>query len=104
MVALKKLTVNESGLNLLNASFTTCPDETPLWAIQAEEILLSSESGWGETHDMVLRIMDTPVLYLPYFTFPIDDRRKSGLLTPNISSSDRYGVENYHSLLLEYCS
>ncbi|KTF12419.1 LPS assembly protein LptD [Pseudoalteromonas sp. H105] len=89
----EKLTVNESGLNLLNASFTTCPDETPLWAIQAEEILLSSESGWGETHDMVLRIMDTPVLYLPYFTFPIDDRRKSGLLTPNISSSDRYGVE-----------
>ncbi|WP_394192639.1 LPS assembly protein LptD [Pseudoalteromonas atlantica] len=89
----EKLTVNQSGLNLLNASFTTCPNETPLWAIQAEEILLSSESGWGETHDMVLRIMDTPVLYLPYFTFPIDERRKSGLLTPKISSSDRYGVE-----------
>ena len=89
----EKLTINQSGLNLLNASFTTCPNDTPLWAIQAEEILLSSESGWGETHDMVLRIMDTPVLYLPYFTFPIDDRRKSGLLTPNISSSDRYGVE-----------
>ncbi|MFM9726434.1 putative LPS assembly protein LptD, partial [Streptomyces scabiei] len=38
--------------------------------------------------------MDTPVLYLPYFTFPIDDRRKSGLLTPNFSASDRYGIES----------
>ncbi|MFY8326430.1 LPS assembly protein LptD [Pseudoalteromonas sp. ZZD1] len=90
----EKLTVNESGLNLLNASFTTCPGEVPLWAIEADEIDLSREEGWGETHDMVLRIMDTPVLYLPYFTFPIDERRKSGLLTPNFSASDRYGIES----------
>ncbi|MDN3378303.1 MULTISPECIES: LPS assembly protein LptD [unclassified Pseudoalteromonas] len=90
----EKLTVNESGLNLLNASFTTCPEAVPLWAIEADEIDLSREEGWGETHDMVLRIMDTPVLYLPYFTFPIDDRRKSGLLTPNFSASDRYGIES----------
>jgi LPS-assembly protein len=32
-------------------------------------------------------------LYLPYFTFPLDERRKSGLLTPSISSSDKYGLE-----------
>ena len=89
----EKLTVNESVLDLLNASFTTCPTETPVWAIEAEQILLSREDGWGETHDMVLRIMDTPVLYLPYFTFPIDDRRKSGLLTPNFSNSGRRGIE-----------
>ncbi|MGO2477898.1 MAG: LPS assembly protein LptD, partial [Pseudoalteromonas sp.] len=90
----EKLTVNNSGLDLLNASFTTCPSETPLWDIQAEQILLSREEGWGETHNMVLSIMDTPVFYLPYFTFPLDDRRKSGLLTPNFSSSGRYGIES----------
>ncbi|RJF33173.1 LPS assembly protein LptD [Pseudoalteromonas gelatinilytica] len=89
----EKLTVNESGLNLMNASFTTCPGETPVWAIEADEIDLSSEDGWGETHNTVLRVFDTPVLYIPYFTFPLDDRRKSGLLTPNFSSSGRYGIE-----------
>ncbi len=89
----EKLTVNESGLNLMNASFTTCPGETPVWAIEADEIDLSSEDGWGETHNTVLRVFDTPVLYIPYFTFPLDDRRKSGLLTPNFSSSGRYGLE-----------
>ncbi|WP_404341067.1 LPS assembly protein LptD [Pseudoalteromonas mariniglutinosa] len=89
----EKLTINKSGLNLLNASFTTCPTATPVWSIEAQEIDLSREQGWGETHNTVLRVFDTPVLYLPYFTFPLDDRRKSGLLTPNFSSSGRYGIE-----------
>ncbi|ATC85327.1 MULTISPECIES: LPS assembly protein LptD [Pseudoalteromonas] len=89
----EKLTVNQSGLLLMNASFTTCPSGTPVWEIEADEINLSREEGWGETYNAVLRILDTPVLYLPYFTFPLDERRKSGLLTPTISSSDKYGLE-----------
>jgi LPS-assembly protein len=89
----EKLTVNESGLLLMNASFTACPGEIPVWAIEADEINLSRDEGWGETYNAVLRILDTPVLYLPYMTFPLDERRKSGLLTPSFSSSDRYGLE-----------
>ncbi|MBQ4832885.1 LPS assembly protein LptD [Pseudoalteromonas sp. MMG010] len=89
----EKLTVNNSGLLLMNASFTACPGEIPVWAIEADEINLSREEGWGETYNAVLRILDTPVLYLPYFTFPLDERRKSGLLTPSFSSSDSYGLE-----------
>jgi LPS-assembly protein len=89
----EKLSINESGLMLMNASFTACPGETPAWEIEADEINLLREEGWGETHNAILRILDTPVLYLPYFTFPLDERRKSGLLTPNISSSDKYGLE-----------
>ena len=89
----EKLTINDSGLVLMNASFTACPGETPAWEIEADEINLSREEGWGETHNAILRILNTPVLYLPYFTFPLDERRKSGLLTPSISSSDKYGLE-----------
>ena len=89
----EKLTIDKSGLMLMNASFTACPGNTPVWAIEADEINLSREEGWGETYNAVLRILDTPVLYLPYFTFPLDERRKSGLLTPSFSSSDRYGLE-----------
>ncbi|MEI8704666.1 LPS assembly protein LptD [Pseudoalteromonas sp. B62] len=89
----EKLTVNDSGLVLMNASFTACPGQNPVWEIEADEINLSREEGWGETHNAILKILDTPVLYLPYFTFALDERRKSGLLKPNISSSDRYGIE-----------
>ena len=47
----------------------------------------------GETYGAVLKVYDTPVFYLPYFTFPISDKRKSGFIEPTFSSSNRYGLE-----------
>ncbi|TMP82892.1 LPS-assembly protein LptD [Pseudoalteromonas phenolica] len=88
-----QLSAREDSIELLNASFTTCPTDKPFWSIEASTISLSKTQGWGETYNAVLRILDTPIIYIPYFTFPIDDRRKTGLLAPTISSSERYGVE-----------
>jgi LPS-assembly protein len=34
-----------------------------------------------------------PVLYVPWFPFPIDDRRRTGLLSPGISLSGRNGFD-----------
>ena len=89
----EQLQVNEDALELSNASFTTCPVDSETWAISADKIILSQKEGWGETYGATLKIYDTPVLYLPYFTFPIDDKRKTGFLAPQISSSNRFGVE-----------
>ncbi|MDP5211879.1 LPS assembly protein LptD [Pseudoalteromonas tunicata] len=89
----EKLSIGSSELNLFNASYTTCPAENETWSISASRIRLSQEEGWGETYDAVLKIYDTPILYLPYFTYPINDQRKSGFLAPSIGSSDRFGLE-----------
>lgn len=89
----EKLSISEAGLTLNQSSFTTCPGDIPFWRIEADSIVLSTEDGWGETKNTVLKILDVPVIYIPYFTFPIDDRRKSGLLTPTISPSNKYGLE-----------
>ncbi|KID54678.1 LPS biosynthesis protein [Pseudoalteromonas luteoviolacea] len=89
----EKLRATSTQVDLFNSSFTTCPSSTPFWAIEASTISLDKEKGWGETYNTVLKILDTPVIYVPYFTFPIDDKRKSGLLTPTLSSSNRYGAE-----------
>ncbi len=89
----EKLHASGSKISLDNSSFTTCPADDPFWSIEASSIVLSREDGWGETYNTVFKIMDTPIIYLPYFTFPIDDRRKSGLLTPTISSSNKFGLE-----------
>lgn len=88
-----QLSARDNSIELMNASFTTCPSNKPFWSIEASTISLSKTEGWGETYNAVLRILDTPVVYIPYFTFPIDDRRKTGLLAPTISSSERYGLE-----------
>lgn len=89
----QSLTVSETELVLKDASFTTCPRGKEAWSIEANEIVLSQEEGWGETYGTVIRILDTPVFYLPYFTFPISDKRKTGFIQPTISSSNRYGLE-----------
>ncbi|WP_440055202.1 LPS assembly protein LptD [Pseudoalteromonas sp. T1lg65] len=89
----EKLYASAKSITLENSSFTTCPGDEPFWQIEASSIELSKDEGWGETRNTVFKILDTPVIYLPYFTFPIDERRKSGLLTPTISSSNKYGLE-----------
>ncbi|MFY8274330.1 LPS assembly protein LptD [Pseudoalteromonas sp. SSDWG2] len=89
----EQLRVSEEGLFLNNASFTTCPVDNETWSISADEIILSQQEGWGETWGTTLKIYDTPVMYLPYFTFPINDQRKTGFLAPKFSSSNRFGLE-----------
>lgn len=89
----QELTANDQQVDLVNASFTTCPDGDDGWALQADKIQLNADDGWGEAWNSVVKIKDVPVLYVPYMTFPVSDKRKSGLLIPKISSSKKLGVD-----------
>jgi len=87
------LSINKNEFILNNGSFTTCPVDNEFWSIEADKIILSQEKGWGETYGMTLKVLDTPVLYLPYFTYPISDKRQSGFLIPSFGPSSKYGFE-----------
>ncbi|PVZ89954.1 LPS export ABC transporter periplasmic protein LptC [Serratia sp. S1B] len=79
---------------LKNASYTACaPDKAPEWHIQAKKIELNQETGRGSTHDTTLYVKNIPVMYLPYYNFPIDDRRTTGLLTPSFGWSSNGGFQ-----------
>ncbi|WP_180046264.1 MULTISPECIES: LPS-assembly protein LptD [unclassified Acinetobacter] len=81
-------------LVLNNATYSTCPPEqAPTWKIQADEIKLNQETGRGETRSTKLYVKDVPVLAVPYFNFPIDDRRTTGILTPSFGFTNDGGVE-----------
>ena len=47
----------------------------------------------GVARNAVLRVGKVPVLYVPWVMFPIDDRRRTGLLFPAAGNSDRNGFE-----------
>jgi LPS-assembly protein len=88
------LEVSEENLLILNdATFTTCPIAQEGWLLSAEQISLSSQEGWGMAKNASIKINNIPVLYVPYLTFPLDNRRKTGFMYPNISSSTKHGVE-----------
>lgn len=88
------LEVSEQKLIVLeNGTFTTCPIDDNGWKLSAEKITLSSQKGWGVAWNAAVEINDTPLFYIPYLTFPLDNRRKTGFLYPNISSSTKHGIE-----------
>lgn len=74
-------------------SFSTCPPNQRTWQIDAEKITLDSDTGRGVAKHMTLNIHNTPVFYLPYFSFAIDSRRASGFLTPKIGINSKDGIQ-----------
>ncbi|PCH97206.1 MAG: LPS biosynthesis protein [Gammaproteobacteria bacterium] len=84
---------SEEGLNLLDSTFTTCVGDEPDWQIKASAIKISADGSVGEAYNAQVRLFDVPILYLPYFTFPISKQRKSGFLYPKIGSSSNSGLE-----------
>ena len=84
---------NESQYNLDGVMFTTCPPTNRKWQFDAKSIDLDTETGRGEAYNTTFRIADVPVFYLPYFNFPIDNRRSSGFLLPSASVGSKSGLE-----------
>lgn len=73
--------------------YTSCPPQAEAWRLDAREIKLDADEGLGTARGAVIRIADVPILYLPYFQFPIDDRRRTGLLFPTFGQSDNTGFD-----------
>lgn len=81
----------------IDATYTTCDappaDKAEPWRLNAREVQLDEADGTGTGRHVWLELADIPVLYTPYISFPIDDRRKSGLLIPSWGNSDTSGAE-----------
>ncbi|MEY8198998.1 MAG: LPS assembly protein LptD, partial [Colwellia sp.] len=89
-----KLSISGDGmLSLVDSTFTTCLQEVPDWQIKASEINLSSNGDFGEAYHAQFRVLDVPIIYVPYFSFPISKERLTGLLYPELSTSTNLGVE-----------
>lgn len=79
---------NTNQLVIEDGLFTTCEPNDRSWSFAAAEITLNQEEGYGVSKHTRFQILDTPILYVPWFSFPIDDRRKSGFLYPTIGSAN----------------
>ncbi|MDQ3582603.1 MAG: LPS assembly protein LptD [Pseudomonadota bacterium] len=78
---------------LTEVDYTTCEAEVPEWRIEARRMKIDHKEQWGEAYHVFLDVLDVPIFYTPYITFPISDRRKSGFLPPTIGSSSDSGFD-----------
>ncbi|GAA4870435.1 LPS assembly protein LptD [Luteimonas vadosa] len=75
------------------STYSTCPPDERLWELRAGRIDIDNEKGMGVARNATLRVGKVPVLYIPWFPFPTDDRRRTGLLYPTVSLSGRNGFD-----------
>ena len=83
----------KSLTTLKKVKYTSCNPGQNDWLLNASTVKLNRESGVGDAYNVVLSFMHVPFFYLPYISFPINDKRKSGFLTPTFSHSSISGDE-----------
>ena len=89
------------GKNLMVAHdvrYTTCSRNDagswePDWYVSASRIVFDQTEETGTATNGVLRFKGVPLLASPWISFPLSDRRKSGVLPPTINLDNRSGLE-----------
>ena len=88
------LTRHADGTITINqGAMTYCAPDDPSWVLLAQSLAIDPEQGEGQAWGAKLKVSGVPVFYLPWVQFPIDSRRKTGLLFPDIGSDSRGGVD-----------
>lgn len=89
----ERIEMKGSQGSLYGSTYSTCPPDDRWWELRAERIDIDNDEGQGIARNATLRVGRVPVLYVPIFAFPTDNRRKTGLLYPSISYSSRNGFD-----------
>lgn len=78
---------------LKNGSFTSCPVDDSTWSVKGSTVIHDNEEQLLEVWNAVFRIGKVPVLYSPYLQLPTGDKRRSGLLMPNLNYDSVDGID-----------
>ncbi|MFZ4479715.1 MAG: LPS-assembly protein LptD [Rhodoferax sp.] len=80
-----------------NASLTSCrrlpgPGWMPDWLLRATTLQVDNETDVGTADGVLLTFKGLPLLPIPYLSFPLSDRRKSGFMPPTIGLDNVSGA------------
>jgi len=84
--------LGENKYRVLNGTVTTCNGEIPTWKITGGEIDVTLE-GFATLKNSTFQIRNIPIVYFPYFFYPVKTKRQSGFLMPDFGYSSSDGVE-----------
>lgn len=85
------MAIDPSGLRLQDVAYSTCAGDDPAWSIEGREIRIDRDKGRGTARNIRLKFFRVPLLYLPWFQFPVSPERQTGLLFPQVGTSDATG-------------
>lgn len=76
-----------------SATYTSCPVGNQDWQLKTDDLDLDYVTSLGSARKVRVEYMDVPILYVPWMDFALDDKRKSGFLTPSYGASNERGLE-----------
>ncbi len=86
--------------DLHGATFTACNcRDDPDWQVKAKRLRVTLEN-YLEAKHLVFYAGGVPVVYLPYWIYPIKTTRQSGLLIPNMGYNSKHGFRYSQDLFL----
>lgn len=83
----------EELVRVEDGAMTFCAPGNNDWLLETDQLELNIEDGVGIARGAKLRARGVPVLYLPWMSFPIDDRRQTGFLFPIAGTDSRGGLD-----------
>src|SRR5215831_4563213 len=78
-------------LEVRRGRVTTCTSAVPEWEFRAPEAQIVLRD-YVTMEQPTFWIKGIPVFYLPYFSFPIKDKRASGFLPPHVGYNNQFGA------------
>jgi LPS-assembly protein len=78
---------------LINARFTTCQPGQDDWFLESSQLDLDYDADEGKATHPRLRFFDETLITFPYAAFPLENRRRSGLLMPYYAQTSQRGLE-----------
>lgn len=85
--------INEREAALVAFDFTTCDPNAPDWQLMAKDVSLDLARSVGRARGARLTFKGLPLFYLPTFSFPLSDQRKTGFLYPRFGVSSADGLD-----------
>jgi LPS-assembly protein len=80
-------------LAMQGVTFTTCHEPDVSWQLNASTLNLDTTKQIGTGRGATVDFLGVPILYLPWFSFPLSNERKSGFLFPSAGNSSENGFE-----------
>ncbi|TAG00033.1 MAG: LPS-assembly protein LptD [Betaproteobacteria bacterium] len=78
---------------VLRGTYSTCVDKSPAWRLAVGTLDINDATGVGVAKDAKVYLGSLPILWLPQFSFPLKNERKSGFLSPTYGSSASRGFD-----------
>jgi LPS-assembly protein len=89
-----KLTIQSPDVFVFDkATYSTCSPENLDWYFSASRIEIDQDARVMYGKDGVMRFFDVPIAYIPAFSLPTGNQRRTGLLAPLIGYNSNNGLD-----------